>query len=43
MLRRWISILPGTTVRVVIVLLIFAIFAGLLTGLAALIVWAQGT
>ena len=43
MLRRCISILPGTTGRVVIALLIFAIFAALLTGLAALIVWAQGT
>ncbi len=42
MVRRWLSILPGTTGRVLIALLIFAIFAGLLTALAALIVWAQG-
>lgn len=42
-LQRWFRVLPGTAGRVVIVLLIFAIFAGLLTGLAALIVWVQGT
>lgn len=41
MLPHWIGILPGTTGRVVIVLLIFAIFVGLLTGLATLIVWVQ--
>ena len=43
LLRRWTRLLHGTTGLVVTALLIFAIFAGLLTGFAAVIVWVQGT